>query len=338
MSIKEIIKKMSRRKTYTKVEKKNRVSELHVKGMGDVAFKGFNCLNPKCKEYIFLKLDEFSEEFDFKCEHCDYEYKSGYEEKFYDYDLNHLENKEVLESGEFTIMHDEYIEEAGVYKYCIVCNSMKPAEYFDNHKSRKSKRQGECRLCKKVYNSIKNQTRTTDQHRESSQKRRMYLELTGAIKIDSEAIYKKYGYRCFKCNKDLKNVMSAKEKPLDHTLPASYLWPLSTNNATLLCRDHNGGKSDKWPSEYYNSAELKRLAVLTGIDHALLSGSPQFNPEALEQLKDKSVVDAMLAKYGAYMDEIVKIRNKIFKQTGLDFFKSTDMISETYIEEADKLL
>jgi len=56
-------------------------------------------------------------------------------------------------------LHDDHIKDAQRYKYCIVCGALKPLEHFDRHSARASGRQGECTLCKQVYNSIKNQTR-----------------------------------------------------------------------------------------------------------------------------------------------------------------------------------
>lgn len=53
---------MPRRSPYTKVLKKNQIREAHVKGMGDIVFKGFQCLNPSCKYFMFVKKDELGDE------------------------------------------------------------------------------------------------------------------------------------------------------------------------------------------------------------------------------------------------------------------------------------
>lgn len=166
----------------------------------------------------------------------------------------------------------------------------------------------------------------------------MYLDLSGQHKIDSKTIHERFGYKCFKCGKDLSTVKSAIERPLDQTLPIYYLFPLSTDNATLLCRDHNGEKSGKWPSEYYNPTELKKLSVITGIDYDILQGKAFYNPDALDNLKNSDVVDAMLTKYSAYMDEIIKLRNRLLKETGFDFFKHSKIISPVHIAKADEYL
>jgi hypothetical protein len=326
---------MARRKPYTKLVKTNQIRADHVKGMGDVVFKGFQCLNSECQEFIFVRKDEIGDDFEIACPACETVIRSGDETQFYEYELVNLEDGSVIERGTFTILHDDYIEEAQEYKYCIICNTMKPVHLFDHHRARKSGRQGECRLCKAIYNSIKNQTRLTDQHREAAQKRRMYLDLSGSRKINSQEVYKRFGYRCFKCNKDLRGV-SAKERPLDHTLPAVFLWPLTTENATLLCREHNGEKSGKWPSEYYSDEELKKLSILTGIPYTTLAGSPHYNPEAIARLRDSEHVDRLLSKYASYMPEIIRLRNRILEHEGVDFFEYSTTISPAWVRKADR--
>ena len=194
---------MPRRSPYTRVEKSSEVRADHVKGMGDIVFKGFQCLNSECEEFIFVRKDSISEVFEITCTSCGFLFRSGDEAQFYSYRLLDTRNTppSVIEDGTFTVLHDDYIAEAKEYKYCIICSTLKPLDLFDKHGARQSGRQGECRLCKAVYNSIKNQSRTSDQHREASQKRRMYLDLSGGAKINSEAIYQKYGHKCFKCGR-----------------------------------------------------------------------------------------------------------------------------------------
>ena len=147
---------MARRKPYSNVTKTNQIRAEHVKGMGDVTFKGFQCLNPECTEFIFIKKDEISQDFYFKCPKCGYVFESGKEQKFYDYSMDVMNSSGSIQSvstGEFTIFHEDYVNEAKEYKYCIVCNTIKPIELFDKHNSRVSGHQGECRLCKKTNRS-----------------------------------------------------------------------------------------------------------------------------------------------------------------------------------------
>ncbi len=43
---------MPRRTPYTKVVKLTQIRAEHVSGMGDVVFKGFQCLDSECLEFI----------------------------------------------------------------------------------------------------------------------------------------------------------------------------------------------------------------------------------------------------------------------------------------------
>ena len=328
---------MPRRAAYTKVEKKNRLRASHVKGMSDVAFKGFQCLNHNCRHFIFVRKDNIIGAFDVECPDCHQHLRSGEESKFFDYDLKLKSDNSIIESGEFKVLHDDYLAEAQEYKYCIYCNAMKPLQMFDQHSSRKQTgRQGECNLCKTIYNSIKNQTRLSDQHREAAQKRRLYMDLCGGSKIDSKAIIKSFSDQCFSCGKNLS--LSPDERALDHTLSVYYLWPLTTATATLLCRSCNGNKAQSWPSVFYSDAKRKRLSVITGIEYDLLSGPATYNPAALDLLRAPKFVDDLLAKYSAYMDELIKLRNRILRDTGLDFFQTSKTISRTWVDKADLLL
>lgn len=326
---------MPRRKPYTKVYKKAQVRAEHVRRMSDVVFKGFQCLNSDCTEFIFIRRDEvINSDFEIRCPKCGFIHRQGKSTKFYEYELIDKRNNSVIERGDFQILHDNYISEAGEFKYCIICNCLKPLELFHKHSARISGRQGECILCKTIYNSIKNQTRLTEQHIEASQNRRLYIELTGHEKLDRKTIIERFGGRCFKCGEGSGKLKSDQVR-FDHTLPAFYLWPMTNENATLLCDKHNSEKAEKWPSEYYNDDELRRLAIMTGYDYSLLKGQPQFNPAAIEKLKNPYVVDDLLERFSKYMPVIIKLRNRILKGTGFDFFKVSRTISSKWIQKAN---
>lgn len=326
---------MPRRATYTKVEKTDRVRAAHVRGMGDVAFRGFNCLDADCTNWIVVRDDEIGDVFEVECDACGFVHRSGEEVRFYNFTLRDVEGDQIIEEGEFAILIDDYLAEAERFKYCIICNTLKPLDAFDNHAARKTKRQGECRLCKQVYNSIKNQTRTADQHREAAQKRRLYIDLGGGQRLNSAAVIDRFGGKCFKCGLDLTPVDKTAERHLDHTLPAVYLWPLTTENATLLCRTHNAEKAGKWPSAVYSDPELRRLSALTGINYATLTSEPHFNPEAIARLQDPDVVDALVTKYAPYMDELMRVRNRVLDATGVDVFKVSRIVSKAWVRRAD---
>lgn len=327
-----------RRAPYTKVDKADQVRAAHVRGMGDVAFRGFNCLNADCTHWLVVRDDEIGDAFEITCPECGFVHRTGDEVKFFGYEVREIATDAVIEAGEFTVLVDDYVAEAQRYKYCLYCNALKPLTAFDNHASRKTKRQGECNQCKQVYNSIKNQTRLADQHREAAQKRRLYIDLSGGQHLDSAAVIERFGGKCFKCGVDVTGVDKTNERHLDHTLPAMYLWPLTTENATLLCRAHNSEKAGKWPSAVYSEAELRRLSAMTGISYDDLKAQPHFNPAAVERLRDPAVVDALVTKYAPYMDELQRIRNRLLVATGLDIFEVSTIVSRKWIREADAML
>ena len=107
---------MPRRKPYTKVVKTNQIRAEHVRGMGDVVFKGFQCLNSECQEFIFVRKDEIRDDFEFACPTCKTDMLSGDETQFYEYKLVDERDNSTTEEGTFAILHDNYIEEAREYK------------------------------------------------------------------------------------------------------------------------------------------------------------------------------------------------------------------------------
>ncbi len=217
------------------------------------------------------------------------------------------------------------IERASRWKYCRVCEWLQPLENFHKHKptgrSFRSGRQLECRVCKNTrINPDLNPKRTSDQHREASQRRQLYHLLSGEEgKIDSRAIFERFERQCFNCGKPLVyKARSAKGYGIDHTLPAKYLWPLTTARATLLCADCNNAKHDKWPSEFYKPAQLKRLARLTSIEYDLLDGAPRLNPIAVTRIVAN--VDQFIEQWIAYPEDITKVRELILEMEGKDIF------------------
>ena len=58
---------------------------------------------------------------------------------------------------------------------------------------------------------------------------------------------------------------------MDHVLPSKFLYPLTRENAALLCPGCNNGKHDRWPSQYYSNNELIEISRITGADLSLLA-------------------------------------------------------------------
>lgn len=312
---------MPRREGYTEVQKEGQDRPAYVKGMGDVLFKHFQCLSPTCQSFLTVRVSDIKEPLSIVCSTCGFEHKAGGETKFFDYKLYHKTEKKIVESGEFVVLHDDYVSEARLHKYCINCYTLKPSELFSRHSARESGLQGECQSCKTTYNGIKNQTRITDQHREAAQRRRLYIQLAaGESRIDSQVVFDKFKGKCFKCTKKLQFTAKGKrEFDLDHTLPASLLWPMETENSTLLCSECNNEKHGQWPSSFYkDKSQLKRLAVLTGYTYDLLAGPVKINDAAVDVILED--VDSFLETWIPYPADIRKVRRLIREHTGTDIF------------------
>lgn len=333
---------MVRRSAYTKLNKRGFNRPAHVAGMGDVVWRVFQCLRPSCTNQVVVREAALQHTFEVACGTCAFVHRSGDALEIFEYELIDKRDGSVVEAGPFEVLHDDYVMGSSRQKYCVLCGAMKPLESFDRHSARASGRQGECNLCKQTYNSIKNQTRTSDQFRDASQKRRLYTQFDDDGKIDVAAIYKRFNGSCFKCGvdlmPDLRDEPAAKLGNLDHTLPVFYLWPLTVDNATLLCRKHNGEKAEKWPSQYYNDAELRRLSALTGIEYKILAGEPRFNPSALERLRDSKFVATLFEKFARYPDELLRLRNRILRAEKWDFLSDDVNISNDWRVKANALL
>jgi hypothetical protein len=176
-----------------------------------------------------------------------------------------------------------------------------------------------------------NPKRTRDQHRESSERRRLYELLAGEEKLDSKKIFARFGGKCFNCGKRLQpSTTRAVGYRLDHTLPARFLWPL-TEGPTLLCEGCNNAKHEKWPSAFYKTDRKRRgLSVLTGIPYDLLSGKPKLNPEAVKKLRAN--IDDFLARWIKYPNEIKKIRKFVLDMEGIDIFEGARVVPSFLLE------
>jgi hypothetical protein len=141
----------------------------------------------------------------------------------------------------------------------------------------------ECKSCKKFFvNAPLNPLRNSTQHREDSLRRRAIEVLVDTLlekdwiyhkfRIENKKefdkhIWEKFGKKCFKCSKQLKN---EREMDLDHTMPLASFWGLD-ETATCLCKRCNSLKSDKFPVQFYTKDELKKLAEITKLPIELIS-------------------------------------------------------------------
>lgn len=157
----------------------------------------------------------------------------------------------------------------------------------------------ECKACKKFFvNAPLNPQRNPQQFKEDGLRRRAIEVLVNDLletnlihfeyerrtkKEFSEHIWKKFGCRCFKCNKKI----PLDEMHLDHTMPLAYLYRLD-ESATCLCAQHNSQKSDHFPVEYYTKKELTKLSEITGLSMKVLNSS-SVNMEVLDLLVENVV-------------------------------------------------
>ena len=89
-------------------------------------------------------------------------------------------------------------------------------------------------------------------------------------------------------------------------------WGYSTEDATLLCYDHNQEKTNKWPSEYYTTKELIRLSKLTGWDFDLLNGKPTMCKENVDRfLNNRNDFEKTWLKRGSGKKFLIKETKKL---------------------------
>jgi len=336
--------------------------ETGIKGSGvenyTVVWRVFECVRIGCHQLIRISEDDIirlwdcSNVFNNAIRNFTKEYyrrKPGYDDLIENTLETDIKTKKVKiekipvfkcpKCGQEIYIDEEFLRSTknSRWKYCRVCEWLQPLENFDFHKpnlsSFKSGKQLECKVCKKTkINPFLNPLRSSDQHREAAQRRRLYGILSDELgKIDSRKIFNKFEGKCFNCGKPLEfknnRIVGG---ALDHTLPARYLWPLTTENATLLCDECNNKKHDKWPSEFYSTKKLRRLALLTSIQFEVISGSPKLNPIALRKILAN--VDKFIEDWIGYPDDIKKIRSLILEMEGIDIFNKAKHVPD-YLKE-----
>lgn len=152
----------------------------------------------------------------------------------------------------------------------------------------------ECVSCKKFYvNAPLNPQRNAQQFKEDGLRRRATERLVNLLlnrklvhhefefktkKEFTKFIWDKFEHKCFKCGKELKQ----KEMHLDHTMPLAYFYRLD-EHATCLCAEHNSSKRDKFPSDFYDKAELISLSEYTDLPLEYLE-KKEINHEVLDKL------------------------------------------------------
>ncbi|HCG6900533.1 TPA: hypothetical protein NJ315_004095 [Vibrio parahaemolyticus] len=318
---------MARRESYTKVEKYNRITGLGNR-KGDKQYKAINCPRPSCDNFVYFPAETIKDGFVIECTRCGYSIEDGKHTHIYDYDLINTKEHELIESGDFLISHRDLVERARLYKYCVICQALKPNEDFDNHGSRRTGRQGECNHCKQVYNSIKNQTRIPEQHREASRNREFFKVLADedSTKLNKKSLLERYDNECIGCGTkffDNKNNQLV-EIHWDHLLPSKYLWPLVDWNTTPLCKNCNLEKSAKWPDQFYKTdSQLRKIAAISGVSFdKLKSPEPIYYQAAVNKLKNPDEIFNLLNAFGhRYQQEIKRMDKRILSDLGFSFLR-----------------
>jgi hypothetical protein len=316
---------VARRKAYTEVQKLNDARPGRADGKGDVVYRRFECMSPECVEVITVPDVNCGEEFAIPCPTCDYLHFDGGSVELFDYYLRDKRSKSEISHGPFAPTHRVYLDKAERVKYCLLCCTLQPLDNFGRHARREaSQRQGECKMCKDLYNGLKNATRLTEQHREAADTRRLLKELSGETNVgDIPDLLDRFDHSCFKCGTELADHPGQEDGYyMDHTLPVSWLWPLDFG-PTILCRTCNGEKGDRWPSEFYDGERtLRELATRTGIPFELLAGRPTFHPQAVEQIKAHPT--KIIERWVKYPDKLKGLRTRILGATGEDVFSDAD--------------
>lgn len=283
-------------------------------------YRVFDCFNPECDHFFILEEDKIGgdkpEDLEFVCPKCgfvhnisiDASYQGGYFEKF--------------------------LEKTPQWKYCRVCENLKPLDTFDRHARMPSGHQMECKVCKWVINARLNPKRTRDQLREGGEGRRLLEVFRGEekIKLDEDGLKKSFDNKCFKCGVDLSG-SSRGEYHIDHVLPAKYLWRLEDAMA-LLCKKCNLEKRDSWPSQFYSHSQLKDLSLRTGISYEIVASElPRINPVALDKLKEKA--DEIYKELASRPREMRRLRNIILKTENIDIL---DYLKDYKKDNIEKIL
>jgi len=198
------------------------------------------------------------------------------------FDLNTVEPDRTGRRG-FNISRDisvlqqnviDYDFKGELFQYCIhqITQKLLPiSEYTINRNTKAPHKlsqdghplQPYCKESKQLYvNSRHNKLRTKDQLLEGSYGSRTRGIVTAILgnppKISIEEIFNKFDSCCFKCSKPI-NIKERKSYQIDHFMPACGYWPLTQENATLLCKDCNQSKKDHHPSAFYSKEKFELL-------------------------------------------------------------------------------
>lgn len=267
---------MARRKTVNR----NGISRIQIEGSFKDAYVSYVCVQCGKPNFVNIGRELISpEDLDdciWVCDHCGFIHSidSPLPSAWEHWQPEYLEDDTPTAIAFWTAflrqstLHPEYY-----WKKCNVCGRILPWADFAKHTGwGPLEKQMECRSCKAAINTIGNPRRTTEQHRESSIRRRiadMFVAEENE-RIDIAELFERFGGKCFKTGVPL-DINATDTWHIDHIMPSKYLWPLTVRNAALLSSEANENKKAMWPSQFYTPQQLVELSRITGADLEMLS-------------------------------------------------------------------
>lgn len=106
---------MPRRTPYSRVRKIGQARPAHVRGRGDILYRGMECLASGCSTFFFVVDDQVRDGFELECPECSTVLRDGDTTKFFEYELEHLATGRIIQAGEFVVEHRAYVEESGSF-------------------------------------------------------------------------------------------------------------------------------------------------------------------------------------------------------------------------------
>jgi 5-methylcytosine-specific restriction endonuclease McrA len=89
--------------------------------------------------------------------------------------------------------------------------------------------------------------------------RKKFVNEKNLTVVDEKCIKELFDHRCFRCG-DIDHLQ------IDHHYPLAAGYPLTRDNAVLLCRSCNASKGAKLPKDFYDEAMLDELEHILGIN------------------------------------------------------------------------
>jgi len=248
----------------------------------------YNCINCKIDNYVdsgkeLLSIEEANKTAEWKCHSCGFIHSSKSPLPFKHWATTLTMAKSLPAIRFWNAFFKNSLESIeSYYKMCGACGRTLPFRDFAKKSSSKGPliRQFECRACKAAANAELNPLRTRNEMLRSGHNRRVAELFTSEFDeaIDIDDLFQRFESKCFGCDIKL-NKEDRQSYQIDHILPNSLLWPLSKQNACLLCKDCNQKKKHNWPNKFFKSNDkLVKLSKITGANLELLTSKiPQTN-------------------------------------------------------------